>query len=206
MSPTLSPAVRGKLSAMMFLQFFVWGAWFVTMGTYLGQGLAFDGVQVAAAYSTMPWGTIVAPFFVGMIADRFFAAERVLGVMHLLGAGLLFLASRVSTPGEFFWVLLAYAFCYSPTLALVNAIAFNQMASPEKQFPADPRVRHHRLDRGRPDRGQHGRRGDSDPAADRGARVARASACSPSACRTRRPSRWGTRSACATCWDSTRSS
>ena len=137
MSPelSLSPSVRGKLSVMMFLEFFVWGAWFVTMGTYLGQGLRFDGVQVAAAYSTMPWGTIVAPFFVGMIADRFFAAERVLGVMHLLGAGLLLLASRVSTPGEFFWVLLAYAFCYSPTLALVNAVAFNQMASPEKQFP-----------------------------------------------------------------------
>jgi len=132
---TLAPAVRVKLSAMMFLQFFVWGAWFVTLGTYLGQGLAFDGVQVAAAYSTMPWGTIVAPFFIGMIADRFFAAERVLGVMHLVGAGLLFLTSRVSTPGEFFWVLLAYAFCYSPTLALVNAVAFNQMASPEKQFP-----------------------------------------------------------------------
>ena len=71
-----------------------------------------------------------------MVADRFFAAEKVLGVMHLLGAGLLFLASRVSTPAEFFWVLLAYAFCYSPTLALVNAISFNQMASPEKQFPA----------------------------------------------------------------------
>jgi nucleoside transporter len=134
--PSLAPAVRVKLSAMMFLQFFVWGAWFVTMGTYLGQGLGFDGVQVAAAYSTMPWGTIVAPFFVGMIADRFFAAERVLGVMHLLGAGLLLLASRVTTPAEFFWVLLAYAFCYSPTLALVNAVAFTQMASPEKQVPA----------------------------------------------------------------------
>jgi nucleoside transporter len=137
MSPeqTLTLTTRGRLSAMMFLQFFVWGAWFVTLGTYLGQGLSFDGVQIAAAYSTMPWGTIVAPFFVGMVADRFFAAERVLGLLHLLGAALLYLASTVSTPGEFFWVLLAYAFCYSPTLALVNAISFNQMASPEKQFP-----------------------------------------------------------------------
>jgi nucleoside transporter len=133
---SLTPSVRARLSAMMFLQFFIWGAWFVTLGTYLGQGLSFDGVQVAAAYSTMPWGTIVAPFFIGMVADRFFAAERVLGVMHFVGAGLLFLASTVSTPGQFFWVLLAYAFCYSPTLALVNAISFNQMASPAKQFPA----------------------------------------------------------------------
>ena len=133
---TLPAWVRTRLSSMMFLQFFIWGAWFVTLGTYLGQGLSFDGVQVAAAYSTMPWGTIVAPFFVGMIADRFFAAERVLGVMHLLGAGLLFMASRARTPAEFFWILLAYAFCYSPTLALVNAISFHQMASPASQFPA----------------------------------------------------------------------
>ncbi len=131
----LTPSVRGRLSAMMFVQFFIWGAWFVTLGTYLGQGLAFDGVQVAAAYSTMPWGAIVAPFIVGMIADRFFAAERVLGVMHLLGAGLLYLASQAQTPTEFFWILLGYALCYNPTLALVNAISFNQMASPEKQFP-----------------------------------------------------------------------
>src|SRR3970040_1371204 len=72
----LSPPDRASLSWMMFLQFFIWGAWFVTLGTYLGQGLAFDGVQVAAAYSTMPWGAIVAPFLIGMIADRFSAAER----------------------------------------------------------------------------------------------------------------------------------
>jgi nucleoside transporter len=136
MSPTLSPAVRGKLSAMMFLQFFVWGAYFVTMGTYLVQGLHFTGTEAALAYSTMPWGAIVAPFVIGMIADRFFAAEKLLGVLHLVGAGLLYWVSTVTTPAAFFWVLLLYALCYNPTLALVNAIAFNQMASPEKQFPA----------------------------------------------------------------------
>ncbi len=132
---TLSPSVRGRLSAMMFLQFFVWGAWFVTMGTYLLQGLKFTGVQTAQAYSTMPWGAIVAPFLVGMVADRFFAAEKVLAVMHLAGAALLYYVSTVTEPGVFFWVLLVYAFCYNPTLALVNAISFHQMASPEKQFP-----------------------------------------------------------------------
>jgi len=136
MSPTLSPTVRGKLSAMMFLQFFVWGAYFVTMGTYLVQGLRFTGMEAALAYSTMPWGAIVAPFVIGMIADRFFAAEKLLGVLHLVGAALLYWVSTVTTPGAFFWVLLLYALCYNPTLALVNAIAFNQMASPEKQFPA----------------------------------------------------------------------
>jgi nucleoside transporter len=133
---TLSPSVRTRLSAMMFLQFFVWGAWFVTMGTYLLQGLRFTGTQTAQAYSTMPWGAIVAPFLVGMIADRFFAAEKVLGVLHLAGAVLLYYVSTLTEPGPFFAVLLVYALCYNPTLALVNAIAFNQMASPEKQFPA----------------------------------------------------------------------
>jgi nucleoside transporter len=135
MSPTLSPAVRVKLSAMMFLQFFVWGAYFVTMGTYLVQGLRFTGTEAALAYSTLPWGAIVAPFVIGMIADRFFAAQKLLGVLHLVGAALLYWVSTVTTPTAFFWVLLLYALCYNPTLALVNAVAFNQMASPEKQFP-----------------------------------------------------------------------
>jgi nucleoside transporter len=133
---TLSVSVRARLSTMMLLQFFVWGAWFVTLGTYLLQTLEFSGTQNAQVYSTMPWGAIVAPFFVGMIADRFFAAERVLGALHLMGAVLLYLASTVTEPLAFFWVMLGYALCYNPTLALVNAISFNQMASPEKQFPA----------------------------------------------------------------------
>jgi len=133
---TLSPGVRTRLSVMMFLQFFIWGAWFVTMGTYLLQRLQFTGTQVGDAYSTMPWGAIVAPFIVGMIADRFFSAEKVLGVMHLAGAGLLYYVSTLTSSGPFFWVLLVYALCYNPTLALVNAISFNQMSSPEKQFPA----------------------------------------------------------------------
>jgi nucleoside transporter len=128
-SLTLSPSVRAQLSAMMFLEFFIWGAWFVTLGTYLLQGLRFTGTQTAQAYSTMPWGAIVAPFLVGMIADRFFNAERVLGVLHLVGAGLLYYTSTLTEPGPVFLVLLGYA------LALVNAISFNQMQSPAKQFP-----------------------------------------------------------------------
>jgi nucleoside transporter len=121
---------------MMFLQFFVWGAWFVTLSTYLGRGLNFAGSDIGGAYSTMPWGAIVAPFLVGMIADRFFAAEKVLGVLHLVGAVLLWQVSNMTSPGSIYWVLLGYALCYNPTLALVNAVAFNQMTSPEKQFPA----------------------------------------------------------------------
>jgi nucleoside transporter len=133
---SLPTSVRVRLSAMMFLQFFVWGAWFVTLSTYLGRGLNFAGSDIGGAYSTMPWGAIVAPFLVGMIADRFFAAEKVLGVLHLVGAVLLWEASNVTSPGTIYWVLLGYALCYNPTLALVNAVSFNQMTSPEKQFPA----------------------------------------------------------------------
>jgi nucleoside transporter len=121
---------------MMFLQFFVWGAWFVTLSTYLGQTLHFSGSDIGGAYSTMPWGAIVAPFLVGMVADRFFAAEKVLAVLHLGGAVLLWQASSITEPGALYWMLLAYALCYNPTLALVNAVSFNQMTSPEKQFPA----------------------------------------------------------------------
>ena len=121
---------------MMFLQFFIWGAWAVTLGTYLLQTLGFTGTQTARAYSTMPWGAIVAPFVVGMIVDRFFAAERVLGVLHLTGAALLYYASTVTEPFAFFWVMLGYALCYNPTLALVNAISFQQLTNTEKQFPS----------------------------------------------------------------------
>lgn len=108
----------------------------MTLSTYLGKGLGFAGGDIGRAYSTMPWGAIVAPFFIGMIADRFFPAQVVLGVCHLLGAVFLWWATTVREPGLFFWVVLLYALCYSPTLGLVNAIAFNQMQSPAKQFPA----------------------------------------------------------------------
>jgi nucleoside transporter len=131
----LTSEVRVRLSAMMFLQFFIWGAWFVTLSTYLGQGLKLQGDFIGRAYSTMPWGAIVAPFLVGMIADRFFAAEKMLGILHLLGAAILYYASSVTEPAVLFWILLAYALCYNPTLALVNAIAFDQLDNPEKQFP-----------------------------------------------------------------------
>jgi len=132
----LSLQLRVRLSLMMFLQFFIWGAWFVTLGTYLLQTLGFTGTQTSSAYSTMPWGAIVAPFLVGMIVDRFFAAERVLGLLHLAGAALLWWASTLTDPSAMFWVLLAYAMCYNPTLALVNAISFQQLTDTARQFPS----------------------------------------------------------------------
>lgn len=129
-------AIRFQLSLMMFLQFFIWGAWFVTLGTYLGQGLKFDGVQIGAAYSTMPWGALLAPFFVGMVADRFFNSEHVLAACHLLGAIMLWVASSVTDSTALFWALFVYALAYNPTLALVNAISFNQVRDTGKEFPA----------------------------------------------------------------------
>lgn len=123
-----------RLQIMMFFQFFVWGTWYVTMSTYL-LSIGFDGINVGAAYSTINWGAIVAPFIVGMIADRFFAAEKVMAVLHLVGGVILWFVADVSEPGPFFWILLIYSLCYMPTLALANAICFNQMENPGKEFP-----------------------------------------------------------------------
>lgn len=120
----------------MFLEFFIWGAWYVTMGTYLDKVLHATGKQQGAAYAAMAIATVISPFFVGMIADRFFSAQKVLGVLHLAGALLLFGITNVSNPDVFKWVILFYSLLYAPTLALANSVAFRQMADPSKEFPS----------------------------------------------------------------------
>ncbi|MDZ8120051.1 nucleoside permease [Pontiella agarivorans] len=129
-------AIRVRLGIMMFLQFFIWGAWYVTLGTYLSQTLNFDPAQIGRSYSAIPWGAVIAPFIVGMIADRFFAAQKVMAFLHLTGGVILMYASTVTDPSLMFWVLLVYAVCYNPTLGLANAISFGKLNDPEKQFPA----------------------------------------------------------------------
>lgn len=126
---------RIKLSTMMFLEFFIWGAWFVTMGTYLGKNLLSDDVQIGSAYSTQSLGAIIAPFIIGLVADRFFAAQKILGVLHLTGGILLWFASTALKFESFFPFVLGYMIAYMPTLALVNSISFKQMKNPGKEFP-----------------------------------------------------------------------
>ncbi|MGB3078636.1 MAG: nucleoside permease [Saprospiraceae bacterium] len=130
----MNSITRFKLSLMMFLEFFIWGAWFVTMGTYLSQALSSEGFQIAAAYSTQSLGAIIAPFIIGLIADRYFAAQRILGFLHIVGAILLFMVARADSFAGFYPYILAYMILYMPTLALVNSVSFRQMNEPSKQF------------------------------------------------------------------------
>ncbi len=125
---------RIKLSSMMFLEFFIWGSWFVTLGTFIGNNLHATGSQSAAVFSTQSWGAIIAPFIIGLIADRFFNAERILGILHLVGALLMYQMYKAADISTFYPYVLSYMILFMPTLALVNSVSFNQMKDPEKEF------------------------------------------------------------------------
>lgn len=125
---------RLQLSLMMFLNFFIWGAWYVTMGTYLKSIPGITDIQVGIAYGTQSLGAIAAPFIIGLIADRFFSAQKILGVLHLLGAAIMYYISTVNAFSSFYPALLIYMILFMPTLALVNAVAFKQISNAEKEF------------------------------------------------------------------------
>jgi len=130
----MKPVIKFQLSFMMFLEFFIWGGWFVTLGTFLGDNLNATGGEIAQAFSTQSWGAIIAPFIIGLIADRYFNAERILGILHLAGAALMYFMYGSDSFAGFYPYVLVYMILYMPTLALVNSISFNQMKDPAKEF------------------------------------------------------------------------
>lgn len=129
------PNVRLRLSVMMFVQYFIYGSWLVTLGTFLGTARGFTGTQIGVAYGLPAIAAILSPFLVGMVADRFFAAERVLAALHLVGAALLWLATTQTTFAGFAAVFLGYTLCYMPTLALTNALSFDHLTDTGREFP-----------------------------------------------------------------------
>ncbi len=130
----MKPTTRVQLSIIMFLQFVVWGSWYGQLSKYLF-AINFDGVQVGNIYATFSIAMIISPFLVGMLADRFFAAQKVLGVLNIIGAGLLFLLTQITNYDSFYWVMLAYCLSFAPTIALTSSISMRQMSAPEKEFP-----------------------------------------------------------------------
>lgn len=131
----MQPTTKAKLSFMMFLEFFIWGGWFVTLGTFLSNNLSASGGEIGQAFSTQSWGAIIAPFIIGLIADRYFNAEKILGILHLIGAILMYQLSNAESFDVFYPYVLGYMIAYMPTLALVNSVSFNQMDDPAKDFP-----------------------------------------------------------------------
>ncbi|MEO9892573.1 nucleoside permease [Aurantibacter sp.] len=131
----MNPKIRVQLSIMMFLEFFIWGGWFVTLGSYLSNNLNATGVETGMAFSTQSWGAIIAPFIVGLIADRYFNAEKILGILHIIGALLMYQMSQATEFSFFYPYVLGYMILYMPTIALVNSISFRQLTNPSKEFP-----------------------------------------------------------------------
>jgi nucleoside transporter len=126
--------VKVRLAAMMFLEYFIWGAWYVTVGTWLGRTLHFSGAEIGVVAGTTAVGAIVSPFLAGWLADRFFATQHLLAALHAAGAVLLWMAAGQNTFGPIYWMVLAYACVYMPTLALTNSLAFRQMKDPKIEF------------------------------------------------------------------------
>ena len=131
----MQTALRIKLSTFMFLQYFIWGSWYVSMGSYLANTLKFEGAQIGLAYGAFAWGALISPFFVGLIADRFFASEKLLAVLGIAGGGVLCLLPSLREFGSFFPVLILYCALYVPTLALGNSLSLHHLADARTNFP-----------------------------------------------------------------------
>lgn len=130
----MNTKIRFQLSLMMFLNFFIWGAWFVTLGTYLDRDLGATELQGSNVFSTQSWGAIIAPLIIGLVADRYFNAERILAILHLIGAFLMYQLYQANDIATFYPYVFAYMILFMPSLALVNSVSFRQLDNPEKQF------------------------------------------------------------------------
>src|ERR1700692_4791382 len=128
-------SLSARLSLMMFLNYVIWGAWYVTLDTYLTVTLKFTGTQAGAVFGTTALASMISPFFIGMIADRYFSTERVLAVLHLMGAVFLLLVTRVSSFGAVYAMVLAHCLCYFPTIALTNLLTLRQVKNASSEFP-----------------------------------------------------------------------
>jgi nucleoside transporter len=127
--------VKTRLAAMMFIEYVIWGSWYVTVTTYLTSTLHFTGTQAGAVFGTTAVAALVSPFFVGLVADRFFATERVLAVLYALGAVCMLLVMNVTSFFGVYTLLLAFCLCFFPTIALTNSITMQQVADPGRDFP-----------------------------------------------------------------------
>jgi nucleoside transporter len=130
----MTTSIKARLGLMLFLEYFIWGGWYVTLGTWLSQSLHFTGEQIGLAAGVTAVGAIVSPFLVGLVADRLAATERVLAALHAVGAVLLYVASRQTDFAPLYTVILLYCLCFMPTLSLTNSLAFRQMQNPETEF------------------------------------------------------------------------
>lgn len=119
----------------MFLQYLIWGSWYVVMGSYLFNTLKFTGDQIGLAYGAFAIGAMVSPFLTGLLADRWFATEKMIGVFNLAGAGLLFLLSTLTTFWPFYVTLIAYCALYVPTVSLGNSLSFHHLENSDREFP-----------------------------------------------------------------------
>ncbi len=131
----MQTSLKIKLGVFMFLQYFIWGSWYVSMGAYLSNTLKFEGAQIGLAYGAFAIGAMISPFLVGLIADRFFASEEILALLGILGGAMLCALPQFSSFASFYPALIFYCALYVPTLALGNSLSLHHLKNPKADFP-----------------------------------------------------------------------